>query len=73
MSTELATIARELTDGLGLSRPPIQVTYLDAPPKGVAEHPGGSPSVCTFFAEGQKKAFWVNLQGHEACEIGAFV
>ena len=73
MSTELTAIARELTDGLGLARPPVQVTYLDAPPKGVAEHPGGSPSVCTFFAEGQKKAFWVNLQGHEACEIGAFV
>lgn len=73
MSTELTAIARELTDGLGLARPPVQVTYLDSPPKGVAEHPGGSPSVCTFFAEGQKKAFWVNLQGHEACEIGAFV
>ena len=73
MTTELATIAKQLTEDLDLGQSPIQVSYLDAPPKGVPEHPGGSPSVCTFFAEGRRKAFWVDLQGHDACEIGAFV
>jgi uncharacterized protein (DUF169 family) len=36
-------------------------------------HPGGAPSVCTFFAEGQHKAFYADLKAHEACEVGAFV
>lgn len=66
-------IARALVDGLGLTAAPVQVSYLEAPPPGIPPHPHGAPSVCTFFAEGQRNAFWVDLTGHEACEIGAFV
>jgi len=73
MPSELSDIAGQLTRDLDLSQPPIQLSYLDAPPQGVPEHPGGSPSVCTFFAEGRKQSFYVGLKGHEACEIGAFV
>lgn len=71
--TETADIASALVERLGLSDPPVQVSYLDAPPQGVPQHPQGAPSVCTFFAEGQRSPFWVDLAGHEACEIGAFV
>lgn len=70
---EAAGIARSLVKGLGLTAPPVQVSYLEAPPPGIARHPHGAPSVCTFFSEGQRSAFWVDLSGHEACEIGAFV
>ncbi|HKV90274.1 MAG TPA: DUF169 domain-containing protein [Thermoplasmata archaeon] len=73
MSDALRQIAADLTSNLELDRPPVQVTYLDAPPAGVAEHPGGAPSVCTFFAEGQNRPFYAALPAHEACEIGAFV
>ncbi|MCI4324975.1 MAG: DUF169 domain-containing protein [Thermoplasmata archaeon] len=73
MSDHLRQIASDLSRDLDLDQPMVQVTYLDAPPAGVAEHPGGVPSVCTFFAEGQKKAFYAALPAHEACEIGAFV
>jgi len=73
MTDELKAIAQQLTQDLDLAQPPIQVSYLDAPPAGVPEHPGGSPSVCTFFSEGRKSAFWVGMKGHEACEVGAFV
>ena len=73
MTEDLAAIARQLTTDLELARPPVQISYLDAPPKGVAEHPGGAPSVCTLFAEGQGRPFYANLAAHEACEIGAFV
>jgi uncharacterized protein (DUF169 family) len=73
MTDHLREIANDLSRDLDLDQPMVQVTYLDAPPKGVAEHPGGVPSVCTFFAEGQKKAFYAALPAHEACEIGAFV
>jgi uncharacterized protein (DUF169 family) len=73
MGEDFRTIAHQLTNDLELSQPPVQVTYLDAPPAGVPEHPGGAPSVCTFFAEARQKSFYVDLQGHAACEIGAFV
>jgi uncharacterized protein (DUF169 family) len=73
MTDHLRQIATDLSHDLELDQAPVQVTYLDAPPHGVAEHPGGVPSVCTFFAEGQKHAFYAALPAHEACEIGAFV
>lgn len=66
-------ISRQLTDDLDLTSPPIQVSYLDQPPAGVTAHPGGAPSVCTFFAEGGRAPFFVDLKAHEGCEVGAFV
>jgi uncharacterized protein (DUF169 family) len=73
MPTDYQHLAAQLTKDLELTRPPIQISYLDAPPHGVPEHPGGAPSVCTFFAEGQEKPFYATQKAHEACEIGAFV
>jgi uncharacterized protein (DUF169 family) len=73
MSENLSDIARQLTHDLELSSPPVQISYLDHAPTGVPQHPGGAPSVCTFFAEGRSKAFYADLPEHEACEIGAFV
>jgi uncharacterized protein (DUF169 family) len=73
MSDDLSGIARQLTEDLELSNPPVQISYLNEAPKGVPEHPGGAPSVCTFFAEGRSRPFYADLPEHEACEIGAFV
>jgi len=73
MTTELSALAHQLVQDLDLKASPIQISYLDAPPTGVAKHPGGAPSVCTFFAEGQDRAFYADIPQHEACEIGAFV
>lgn len=73
MSEDLRAVAEQLTRQLELELPPVQVTYLDQPPKGVPEHPGGVPSVCTFFAFGTRSPFYAGLPKHEDCEIGAFV
>jgi uncharacterized protein (DUF169 family) len=73
MTEHLKAIAAQLTRDLNLDLPPVQVSYLDAPPAGVPEHPGGVPSVCTFFALGTEKTFYAGLPKHEDCEIGAFV
>lgn len=73
MSSELSQIATQLMTDLDLTSPPIQISYLESPPTGVPAHPGGSPSVCTFFAEGQQRAFYADTKAHEACEVGAFV
>jgi uncharacterized protein (DUF169 family) len=73
MSTHWEQLATELTRQLELDLPPVQVSYLDSPPENVAQHPGGSPSVCTFFAEGKEHAFYAGTRAHEDCEVGAFV
>ncbi|HEV2428581.1 MAG TPA: DUF169 domain-containing protein [Thermoplasmata archaeon] len=73
MTADWKNLAAQLTADLELDRAPVQISYLDAPPKGVAPHPGGAPSVCTFFAEGGRRPFYAGLSEHEACEIGAFV
>ena len=66
-------IAEQLTNELGLTMPPVQITYLEERPSGIPEHPGGVPSVCTFFAYGTRSPFYAGLPKHEDCEIGAFV
>jgi uncharacterized protein (DUF169 family) len=73
MSSDWKHLASQLTHDLDLSGPPIQVSYLEHAPAGMTAHPGGAPSVCTFFAEGQQRPFYAELKEHEACEIGAFV
>ncbi len=73
MAENLKEIADQLRRQLELDAPPVQVSYLERPPTGVAEHPGGVPSVCTFFALGAEKPFYAGLPKHEDCEIGAFV
>ncbi|MCI4322445.1 MAG: DUF169 domain-containing protein [Thermoplasmata archaeon] len=71
--TDWTKVSHELTQALELDQPPVQVSYLEAPPAGVPEHAPGVPSVCSFFAEGQDHPFFAGSKAHEECEIGAFV
>jgi uncharacterized protein (DUF169 family) len=70
---EWQALADQLTRQLELDMPPVQVSYLEEAPGGVEQHPGGVPSVCTFFAFGAEKPFYAALPQHEDCEVGAFV
>ncbi|MGI0053210.1 MAG: DUF169 domain-containing protein [Thermoplasmata archaeon] len=73
MSGRFAQMGRALMEGLELDRAPVQISYLPSAPTGIPRHPGGAPSVCTFFAEGTERSFYADLAAHEACEVGAFV
>ena len=73
MTESMQKLADDLTRDLELAHPPVQISYLESPPVGVPEHPGGVPSVCTFFAEGRSHPFYAGVKSHEDCEIGAFV
>ncbi|MCI4335612.1 MAG: DUF169 domain-containing protein [Thermoplasmata archaeon] len=73
MTESMRAIAEQLANDLELTSPPVQISYLDAAPAGVPEHPTGVPSVCTFFAEGRTHAFYAGVRSHEDCEVGAFV
>jgi uncharacterized protein (DUF169 family) len=69
----LSEISKQLTADLELDTPPVHISYLEAAPAGVKQHPGGVPSACTFWADGRTSSFFAPLKDHEACEIGAFV
>ncbi len=73
MSAKYPRIAEQLTKELGLEWSPVQISYLEDRPPNIPEHPGGVPSVCTFFAFGTRSSFYAGLPQHEDCEIGAFV
>ena len=70
---ETKEIAQQLTHDLDLDVTPVQISFLDAPPSGLKEHPGGVPSWCTFWADARKEGFFAPLAKHDGCEIGAFV
>lgn len=73
MAPDYRALASELSRHLELAHAPIQISYLEQAPAGVREHPGGVPSVCTFFSEGAREPFYAGLPAHEDCEVGAFV
>jgi uncharacterized protein (DUF169 family) len=70
---EMKEVAQQLTKDLDLDVTPVQISFLDAPPAGLKEHPGGVPSWCSFWADARKEGFYAPIAQHESCEIGAFV
>jgi uncharacterized protein (DUF169 family) len=71
--TDYRRLERQLTADLGLTRRPVAVAFLDAPPAGVAQFNGSVPSGCSFWrlaAEGA--AFYTVPADHYNCPIGAY-
>ena len=61
------------TEGLGLARRPVAVTFCDAPPQGVTPFSGTVPSGCSFWklaAEG--RVFYTVNADHYNCPIGSY-
>lgn len=73
MSANMNEISEVLRTGLSLTEPPVQITYLQEEPVGLAEYAGEVPSGCTYWGAGVEKAFYARLADHFNCEIGAFV
>lgn len=70
---DFGAIERALTDALQLTRRPVAVAFLDAPPAGVPRLPGAQPSGCTFWslaARGQ--TFYTAPEDHYNCPIGSY-
>jgi uncharacterized protein (DUF169 family) len=62
-----------LTSCLNLSRRPVAIRYLTAPPADVPRFQGMTPSGCTFWklaAEG--RSFWTAQEDHYNCPIGSY-
>jgi uncharacterized protein (DUF169 family) len=71
--TDYGSIARKLSEALGLRRRPVAVAFLKAPPVGVARFEGTMPSGCSFWrlaADG--RAFYTLPADHYNCPIGSY-
>jgi uncharacterized protein (DUF169 family) len=66
-------LAKQLADLLGLTTPPVAVTFLAAPPANVPRVSAAAPSSCTYWkraAEGQ--TFYTEASDQLNCPIGAY-
>ncbi len=71
--TDYASLERQLSGSLGLTRRPVAVAFLDAPPPGVARVTGTEPAGCSFWrlaAEG--RTFYTLPADHYHCPIGSY-
>ena len=58
---------------LGSARRPVAVTFLDAPPEGVAKFAGSEPSSCSFWRiAAAGRTFYTVASDHLNCPIGGY-
>ncbi|HVO99766.1 MAG TPA: DUF169 domain-containing protein [Bryobacteraceae bacterium] len=67
-----ASIARDLTDSLHLSQPPIAVCFSDSVPEGVKARTGAVPAGCRFWQEATTSVFATVPADHDLCSIGVY-
>lgn len=72
MTTTHASLARALTDALGLAVPPIAVAFADEVPPGVPLHGGRAPAGCSFWQEAARGAFATAPADHGRCAVGMY-
>jgi uncharacterized protein (DUF169 family) len=71
--TDFAHLERTLTSALQLTRRPVAVSFLPAPPAGVEQIAGTQPSGCSFWrlaAEG--RTFYTVPSDHYNCPVGSY-
>jgi uncharacterized protein (DUF169 family) len=66
-----AAIAAQLESGLRLSRPPVAVAWVDAPPDGVATLDREVPSTCALWTHAELGVFHAPAAAHSNCPVGA--
>ena len=64
-------VAATITELLGLSRPPIGVSFLDEPPEGISTFSGAVPSACALWREAEVDIFYASSEAHFGCAVGA--
>lgn len=67
----LAAVCQELVESLGLTRPPVALSFLDQPPKGVDTLEASVPAACTFWTKAEQGLFFARANSHQNCPIGA--
>jgi uncharacterized protein (DUF169 family) len=62
-----------ITEKLGLSKPPIAIAFLNEPPRGVAKWDGAAPAGCAFWRLAMDgNAFYTVPSDHYSCAVGSY-
>lgn len=71
--TAYGALERTLTDALQLTRRPVAVAFVDAPPPRVTRLDGAQPSGCTFWLMASEgRSFYTIPEDHYNCPIGSY-
>jgi uncharacterized protein (DUF169 family) len=70
---DLRTIEQRISSGARLTRRPVAVTFLDAPPSGVEKFSGTEPSGCSFWRLAEAgRSFFTVPSDHFNCALGSY-
>lgn len=73
MMSDYRAIEEKIQGLLGATRRPIAVTFLDAPPEGVAKFAGSEPSTCSFWRiAAAGRTFYTVPSDHLNCPVGGY-
>jgi uncharacterized protein (DUF169 family) len=66
-------LEQQLSSELGLTRRPVAIAFVDAPPGGVSKFTGSVPSGCTFWRlASEGRVFFTIPSDHYNCPIGSY-
>jgi len=66
-------LSDKITTSLGLTSPPIAITFVDQPPDGIPGPPREVPSACSFWRDAERGTFYASSAAHLNCPVGAMV
>ena len=67
------SLEKQFSEVLGMERRPVAISFVDAPPVGVAAFDGTVPSGCSFWRlAGQGRTFYTVEKDHYNCPIGSY-
>jgi uncharacterized protein (DUF169 family) len=70
---DYGALEQQLTSELGLTRRPVAIGFVDAPPAGVSKFRGSVPSGCTFWRLASDGRVFFTVPGdHYNCPIGSY-
>jgi len=70
---DYGALEQQLTSELGLTRRPVAIGFVDAPPAGVCKFRGSVPSGCTFWRLASDGRVFFTVPGdHYNCPIGSY-
>jgi uncharacterized protein (DUF169 family) len=66
-------LEQQLSSDLGLTRRPVAIAFVDAPPTGVSKFAGSVPSGCSFWRLASEGRVFFTVPGdHYNCPIGSY-
>jgi uncharacterized protein (DUF169 family) len=65
-------VGADLRQLLGLENPPVAVSFVDTPPKGLRKNTEKASAGCVFWIRGFKDSFYTDRADHANCNIGSF-